>query len=176
MKIFIDSANLDEIELAFSYGILDGVTTNPSLIKKAIEERKAKGEDIDMNTYIKKILKTARGAPVSLEVTEYSYEGMVEQALKLFRKFYPVAHIVCIKIPVNPSFQKNDGLDYDGIQAIKALAEKRISVNATLVFTPEQALLAAKAGARFVSPFAGRVDDYIAYCTNWNIPFREPLA
>lgn len=159
MKIFLDSAKLDEIEEAYCCGILDGVTTNPSLIKKAVDELKKKGKKISMEVYIKKILTTAKGTPVSLEVTEFEYKKMVDQGKKLFKMFNPTAKNVYIKIPVNTSF--TDEPMIDGIKAIKELTKAKIPVNCTLIFTPEQALLAAKAGAKFVSPFAGRVDDYI---------------
>ncbi len=161
MKIFIDSAKLDEIEEAYDYGFLDGVTTNPSLIKKAADARKEKGKDTDMAQYIEDILKVAKGTPVSLEATEFDYDGMVSQARKLFDTFNQVANNVYIKIPVNPSFPGDKGKDFEGIRAIKALSDTGIPVNCTLVFTPEQAWLAAKAGAAFVSPFAGRIDDFI---------------
>ena len=105
MKIFIDSADIDEIEYAYSSGVIDGVTTNPSLIKKAAEKRKQKDNKIDMSKYINRILKTAKGTPVSIEVTEFKYNGMVEQGKKLFKMFNPVAKNVYIKIPVNPSFE-----------------------------------------------------------------------
>ncbi len=171
MKIFIDSARLDEIEQAYSYGIIDGVTTNPSLLKKAVKNLQEKGEDITIENYIKKILKVAKGTPVSLEVTECSAKGMVSQSKKLFKFFNPVANNVYIKIPVNPSFSEKDGTDFDGIKAIKELSKAKIPVNCTLIFTPEQALLAAKAGAKFVSPFAGRIDDFIR--KNNNIKFDK---
>tara|TARA_Y100000034_G_scaffold136421_1_gene212788 strand:+ start:2176 stop:2949 length:774 start_codon:yes stop_codon:yes gene_type:complete len=149
MKIFIDSADIDEIKDAYSMGIVDGVTTNPSLIKKAVAKYKTK----DMKTYIKQILLIAKGTPVSLEVTELNYEGMIKQGLKLYKMFN--SKDVYIKIPVNTNNS------YDGIRAIKYLSKKGIKINCTLIFTPEQAVLAAKAGAKFVSPFAGRIDDFI---------------
>ncbi len=161
MKIFIDSAKLVEIEEAFSSGFLDGVTTNPSLIKAAVDDLKSKGEELDLAGYIEQILKVAQGTPVSLEVTEYSNEGMVAQARKIYERFNPIANNVCIKIPVNPVFEGADVGEFEGLQAIKSLADEDIPVNCTLIFTPEQALLAAKAGAAYVSPFAGRIDDYI---------------
>lgn len=161
MKIFIDSARLDEIEQAYSYGIINGVTTNPSLLKKAVDKLQDIGEKITIAEYLKKILKTAKGTPVSLEVTEFKQEKMIEQGKKLFKMFNPVANNVNIKIPVNPSFPGEDGRDFEGINAIKTLSKAGIPVNCTLIFTPEQALLAAKAGAKFVSPFAGRIDDFI---------------
>ncbi len=161
MKIFIDSADLDEIRQAYAWGIVDGVTTNPSLLKKAVDKRVSKGEKLDLGSYITSILETAKGTPVSLEVTETSAEGMARQGRKIFATFNPVAGNVNIKIPVNPAFADEDGTHFDGISAIKQLASDGIPVNCTLVFTPEQALLAAKAGATFISPFAGRVDDYL---------------
>ena len=161
MKIFIDSAKLHEIEQAYSYGILDGVTTNPSLLKGAVDDLSKKGDSISLEEYIKKILVTAKGTPVSLEVTEYDYDGMVSQAKQLFKRFNPVAKNVVIKIPVNTSFPGESGNDFEGLKAIKTLTQQNIPVNCTLIFTPEQALLAAKAGATYVSPFVGRIDDYL---------------
>ena len=159
MKIFIDSADLDEIRQAFEWGIADGVTTNPSLLKKAVDKRVSKGESLDLKSYITQILETAGKTPVSLEVTETAAKGMITQGLKIYEMFNAVAGNVNIKIPVNPAFQDDDVTHFDGIQAIKTLTGKGIPVNCTLVFTPEQALLAAKAGATYISPFAGRVDD-----------------
>lgn len=160
MKIFVDTADLDEIKKAKDYGMCDGVTTNPSLIKKAVDKLKAKGKKIDMNDYIKMICKTAdAGNPVSLEVISLDAKGMVEEAELLYQRFNKIAGNVAIKIPVSTS-TKDEG-NYDGLKAIKMLKEKGIPVNATLIMTPEQSLLAAKAGASYVSPFAGRVDDFI---------------
>jgi len=161
MKLFIDSAQLDEIQQAYAFGIADGVTTNPSLLKQAVKKLQDKGVTTTLENYLKDILRTAKGTPVSLEVTEHSYEGMVQQAKQLYKLFNPVAQNVYIKIPVNPSFERKDGRDFDGIRTIKELSKHNIPVNCTLIFTPEQALLAAKAGAAIVSPFAGRIDDYI---------------
>jgi transaldolase len=171
VKIFVDSARLDEIEQAYSFGIADGVTTNPSLLKKAVVKLQQSGQRITIAEYLKKILLTAKGTPVSLEVTEFICDKMVKQAKQLYKMFNPIANNVYIKIPVNPSFEDNKGKDFDGIKAIKALSEEKIPVNCTLIFTPEQALLAAKAGATFVSPFAGRIDDYIR--SQHNIPFEK---
>jgi len=165
MKIFVDTAKLEEIEKAHSYGILDGVTTNPSLIKKAVS-----GKNLNMSDYIKKILRAAEDVPVSLEVIGNTYEEMVAEAKMLYRKFNPVSGNVYVKIPVNPSFGKTMA-PFDGIKAIRSLSKVRIPVNCTLIFTPEQALLAARAGAKFVSPFAGRVDDYIRKKNG--IPFKK---
>ncbi len=155
MKIFIDTADIDEIREACSWGIVDGATTNPSLIKQAVDKRFGR---VSMEDYIKEILKTVPG-PVSLEVIALSAGEMVEQARLLYEKFSPYGEVV-IKIPVNPSMglEKND---FDGLKAVRKLSEEGIPTNVTLVMTPEQALLAAKAGATYVSPFAGRVDDYI---------------
>jgi transaldolase len=155
MKIFIDSADLNEIKQACEWGIVNGATTNPSLIKKAVDERKGK---IAMEDYIKEILRTVPG-PVSLEVIAVKANEMIEQARLLYKKFSSYGEVV-IKIPINPSLG-GDGLDFDGLKAIKNLSDEGIPVNCTLVMTPEQALLAAKAGASYVSPFAGRIDDYI---------------
>ena len=171
MRIFIDSARLDEIEQAFGYGIIDGVTTNPSLLKKAVDKLEESGKKITIEEYLKKILKTAKGTPVSLEVTELKQEKMIDQGKKLFKMFNPVANNVNIKIPVNPSFSDEEGREFEGIQVVKTLSNAGIPVNCTLIFTPEQALLAAKAGAKYVSPFAGRIDDYIR--KNNNISFKK---
>ncbi|MFC2162111.1 transaldolase family protein [Candidatus Altiarchaeota archaeon] len=161
MKIFIDSADIDEIRKAYEWGVADGVTTNPSLMKKAVDKRVATGSDLDLKTYISDILSVAEGTPVSLEVTRNDADGMLTEGMKLYELFNPVAGNVNIKIPVNPAFTDVDETHFDGIKVIKKLAEQGIPTNCTLVFTPEQALLAAKAGASFVSPFAGRIDDYI---------------
>lgn len=162
MKIFLDSADLDQLIKARSYGFLDGITTNPSLIKKAVNKRQELGEEIDMREYINQLLSEAgESSPVSLEVIGTDYEQMVNQATFLHKTFNPVANNVNIKIPVDPAFSGDSQTHFDGIKAIKTLSSEGISINCTLVFTPEQALLAAKAGADFISPFAGRVDDMI---------------
>lgn len=161
MKLFIDSARLDEIKTVKDWGLLDGVTTNPSLIKKAVDFLKKNGKQIDMSDYIEKILAVSRGVPVSLEVIGNDYEEMVREGKLLYKKFNKVAKNVYVKIPVDPCLDNTCDKNMDGIRAIKSLSKARIPVNCTLIFTPEQALLAAKAGAKIVSPFAGRVDDYI---------------
>jgi len=168
MKIFIDSSIVEEIEQAYSYGILDGVTTNPSLIKKAVEGSKGK---IDMEDYIKTILKVARGTPVSLEVIGTTYKNIVSEGIGLYKRFNKVAKNAVIKVPVNPAFTETDKTHFDGIRAIKTLSKRGIPVNCTLIFTPEQALLAAKAGAKYVSPFAGRIDDMLR--TNMKVKFDK---
>lgn len=161
MKIFIDSADLSEVKEINSYGILDGVTTNPSLIKKAVDELKKRGKKVDMEYHIKQILKICKGKPVSLEVIGTNYKEMITEGKTLFKKFNPVAKNVYIKIPVNPCMEEKCTNSSDGVKAIKELSKNRIPINCTLIFTPEQALLAAKAGAKIVSPFVGRIDDYI---------------
>jgi len=156
MKIFIDTAELDEIRQAISWGIIDGVTTNPSLIKRAVDRRKGK---ISIEEYIKEIVKITPG-PVSLEVIGQTYEEMIKQGRLLHKKFSPFGEIA-IKIPINPSIEESDHLEFEGLKAIRQLSSEGIKVNVTLIMTPEQALLAAKAGAAYASPFAGRIDDYI---------------
>jgi transaldolase len=172
IKIFIDSSMIQEIRRAKDFGLLDGVTTNPSLIKKAVEDIKTGGGDVNIGEYIRDILKAAEGLPVSLEVIGTTYDEMVEEGIRLFKMFNPVARNVYIKIPVNPSTDNKDGNDFDGIKAIKSLSDEKIPINCTLIFTPEQALMAAKAGASFVSPFVGRIDDYIRASNS--IEFDKP--
>jgi transaldolase len=171
IRIFIDSSKLEEIKRAYQYGLLDGVTTNPSLIRVAVEEEKRSGGNIDIKEYIKNILTLAKGLPVSLEVISTESEVMIKEGRKLFKMFNPVAGNVYIKIPVNPSFKEDSKTNFDGLKAIKTLSSENIPINCTLIFTPEQALLAAKAGAAFVSPFAGRVDDYLR--SQGNITFGK---
>lgn len=156
MKIFIDTAELKEIKEAYSWGIVDGVTTNPSLIKKAVDARKK----IDLEGYLKEILGIVDG-PVSLEVIGLTYEEMVEEGKYLNDKFNPINDNVAIKIPINTYTAENSGTKYAGLKAIEELSQEGIPVNTTLIMKPEQAVLAAKAGASYVSPFAGRIDDYI---------------
>ncbi len=137
MKFFIDTANLDEIKEAASIGILDGVTTNPTLLAK----EKGKG---DFRAILKKICETVDG-PVSAEVVATDAEGMVKEAEDLAR----LHKNIVVKIPMSK----------EGLKAIKILDSKGIRTNCTLIFSPIQALMAAKAGASFVSPFVGRLDD-----------------
>jgi len=135
MKFFIDTANIEEIRDAARLGILDGVTTNPSLVAK--EGRKFEDVIAEICTIV--------DGPISAEVTALDYEGMMAQA-------HPLAKIhknVTIKVP----------LTRDGLRACKALRGEGTSVNVTLCFSPSQALLAAKCGATFISPFVGRLDD-----------------
>ena len=161
MKFFLDSADTNEIKGALSFGILDGVTTNPSLIKEAVERKKSKGERINLDSYIRQMLKLCKGKPVSLEVISSDYDNMLSEAETIFKKYNKVAKNVYVKIPVNPCMDLKCTNQMDGIRVIGKLSEKNIPVNCTLIFTPEQALFAAKAGAKFVSPFVGRIDDYL---------------
>ena len=135
MKFFIDTANIEEIKAANDMGVLDGVTTNPSLISK----ENGKFEDI-----IVEICNIVDG-PVSAEVTATDYEGMVREGQALAK----LHDNVVVKVPCT----------LDGLKATKKLYEDGIRVNMTLVFSPSQALLAAKAGAAYCSPFVGRLDD-----------------
>jgi transaldolase len=158
MKVFVDTAKLSEIKAAIDLGICDGVTTNPSLIKAAMAELK-----IGMESYIKEICKVVgREKSVSLEVISTSAKNMVREAGILQEKFNRIAENVAIKIPVSSETNPGAGSVFDeGLKAIKELSKLGIRTNATLIMTPEQAFLAAKAGATYVSPFAGRIDDYI---------------
>ena len=135
MKFFIDTADVKEIRELSATGLLDGVTTNPSLIKKS-------GRKI--NEVIEEICKIVPG-PVSAEVTATTFEEMIKEA-EVLKK---VADNVTIKVP----------LTWDGLKACKTLRNKKIMVNVTLCFSSSQALLAAKSGANFISPFVGRLDD-----------------
>jgi len=172
MKLFIDTANLDEIERANSWGVLDGVTTNPSLLKKAVQARLEQGESVDIERYLEGILKTVGpGKPVSLEVIGTTYKAMRSEALRLYERFNPVAGNVVIKVPVSPALEPGEGEDADGLRTISELSELGIPVNVTLVMNPNQALLAAKAGASYVSPFAGRIDDFLR--TTAGMPFDK---
>ena len=161
MKIFLDSAEMEDIERAKEYGILDGVTTNPSLIKKAVLKRQEQGQDVDMKAYLCRMLELAGDVPVSLEVIGTKRNEMEKQGMFLYNQFNPIAGNLFVKIPVNPALQPDSASHYEGVETIKALADRGIPVNCTLIFTPEQALLAAKAGAAMVSPFAGRLDDFL---------------
>ena len=168
MEIFIDTAKIEEIEQSIDYGIVDGVTTNPSLIKEAILGLQKK---TDFDSYIKKILATAKGKPVSLEIIGTSYREMLEQAKRIYKKYNPVANNVVIKIPINPSFEIDSETEFHGLRVIRELSKIKIPSNCTLIMTPEQALVAAKAGAKYISPFVGRIDDFIR--TNNNIEFQK---
>ncbi|MFH1058207.1 MAG: fructose-6-phosphate aldolase [Pseudomonadota bacterium] len=135
MKIFIDTADINEIKEAKSLGVLDGVTTNPSLVAKTGKPFEA---------CIKEILEVVPG-PVSVEVLATEHEAMVSEA----RIYAGWADNVVVKIPIIR----------EGLKAIKTLSDEGVRVNVTLCFSPMQALLAAKAGAAYISPFVGRLDD-----------------
>ncbi len=139
MKFFIDTANLDQIKEAHELGILDGVTTNPSLMAK----EGISGQKAILQHYVD-ICNIVDG-PVSAEVIATDFEGMVEEGEAL-AALHPN---IVVKIPMIK----------DGIKALKYFSDKGIKTNCTLVFSPGQALLAAKAGATYVSPFIGRIDD-----------------
>jgi len=171
IKIFIDSSKLSDISQAYDYGLLDGVTTNPSLIRAAVDEEKLKGGSIDIEDYIKKILLLARGLPVSLEVIGTDSEKMIDEGRRIYKLFNLIAENVYVKIPVNPSIGEKSSNNFDGLKAIKTLSSEGIPINCTLIFTPEQALMASKAGASFVSPFAGRIDDLIR--SKNNLEFKK---
>lgn len=136
MKLFLDTANLDDIKKYAAMGLVDGVTTNPSLI--------AKEKGVTLEGRIKEIAEVIEG-PVSSEVLSTDVAGMVEEG----KKYAKWADNIYVKCPMTPA----------GLQATQELAKEGIRVNMTLVFSSNQALLAAKAGAAFVSPFIGRLDD-----------------
>ncbi len=171
MKIFIDSADIDEIRQAYEWGIAEGVTTNPSLLKKAVDKLVSSGKKLDLKSYITNILEISGNTPVSLEVTETEADPMIEQGKRIYDIFNPVSNNVNIKIPVNTAFDNDEKTQFDGIKTVRKLSEAGIPVNCTLIFTPEQALLAAKAGAKFLSPFAGRIDDFLR--KQMNIEFKK---
>ncbi|HBZ44694.1 MAG TPA: fructose-6-phosphate aldolase [Maritimibacter sp.] len=135
MKFFADTADIDAIKDLAAYGMVDGVTTNPSIIKKS-------GRDIIEVT--KEICSIVDG-PVSAEVTAVDAETMIAEGRKLAK----IADNIAVKVP----------LTWDGLKACKTLSDEGTMVNVTLCFSPNQALLAAKAGATFISPFIGRLDD-----------------
>jgi transaldolase len=140
MKIFIDTADLDEIKELASWGVIDGVTTNPTLVAKS---------GIPFNEIIDEIFKIVNG-PISLEVVSENSDDMVKEAKSLVSKVTEkYRKNVAIKIPMTS----------EGLKAVKKLSNLGIKTNVTLVFSANQALLAAKAGAGFVSPFIGRLDD-----------------
>lgn len=135
MKFFIDTANIKEIKEAASYGLLDGVTTNPSLVSK---------EGKNFRELLDEIIKIVDG-PISAEVVSTDYDGIMKEAHELSK----IHKNIVVKVP----------LIKEGIKAVKSLSEEGINTNVTLCFSPSQALLAAKAGATYISPFVGRLDD-----------------
>jgi len=140
MKIFVDTANLDEIRELATWGIVDGVTTNPTLVAKS-------GRSFE--EIIDEIFEIVDG-PISLEVVSEKADDMVKEAKILVSKIdQKFRKNIAIKIPMIP----------EGLKAVKLLTKEKIKTNVTLIFSANQALLAAKAGASFVSPFIGRLDD-----------------
>lgn len=135
MKFFIDTANLEEIKEAHALGILDGVTTNPSLVAK---------ENISFEDRLREITALVEGS-VSAEVIALDAEGMIEEGKALAA----IAPNITVKVPMTP----------EGLKAVKVFSELNIKTNVTLIFNANQALLAARAGATYVSPFLGRSDD-----------------
>ncbi len=135
MKFFLDTADINDIEKYASWGIVDGVTTNPSLIAK---------EGVDLETRIKEIAKIVDG-PISAEVISTEAEGMIEEG----RKAAKWHKNIFVKVPMTS----------EGLKAVKVFSAEGIRTNVTLVFSVSQALMAAKAGATLVSPFVGRLDD-----------------
>ncbi len=135
MKFFIDTANINEIKEAAALGILDGVTTNPSLVSK---------EGKDFRKLLDEILALVDG-PVSAEVISTDYDGILKEA----REYAAIHHNIVVKVP----------LIKEGLKAVRTLTAEGINTNVTLCFSPSQALLAAKAGATYISPFVGRLDD-----------------
>lgn len=139
MKIFIDSGNLKDIQALVPLGIIDGITTNPSLLSK---------EPGDYHENLKKICQIVQG-PTSAEVTETDAQAMIKQGRELAK----LDSWIVVKVP----------LTKDGIKACKALSSEGIKVNVTLCFSPAQAILAAKVGATYISPFVGRLDDIASH-------------
>lgn len=139
MKFFIDTANTKQIKEAWDIGVIDGVTTNPSLISK--ENKKPR-------ELLKEICEIVDG-PISAEAVSLDAEKIVEEAQELSR----IHKNIVVKIPMTT----------DGLKATKLLSQLKIKINVTLIFSPSQALLAAKAGAAYVSPFVGRLDDISHY-------------
>ena len=135
MKFFIDTANVKEIKEANALGLVDGVTTNPSLVAK---------EGRDFKELIKEICSIVDG-PISAEAISLDADGMIKEARELSK----IHKNIVVKIPMTP----------EGLKAVKTVSKEGIKTNVTLVFSPSQALLAAKAGATYVSPFVGRLDD-----------------
>jgi transaldolase len=135
MKFFLDTANLDQIKEGASWGIVDGVTTNPTLVSK---------ENLKFEELIKEITRIVPG-PISVEAVSTKAKDIVKEAESLAK----MADNIVVKVPIC----------VEGLKAIKELSQRGVQVNTTLIFSPLQALLAAKAGARYVSPFIGRLDD-----------------
>ncbi|OKL37563.1 fructose-6-phosphate aldolase [Domibacillus mangrovi] len=135
MKFFIDTANVDEIREAHSWGILSGVTTNPSIVAK---------ENVSFHDRIREITEIVSG-PVSAEVIALDAEGMIQEGRELAK----IAPNIIVKVPMTP----------EGLKAVAVFSKEGIKTNVTLIFSANQALMAARAGATYVSPFLGRLDD-----------------
>lgn len=135
MKIFLDTANVDQIRMANNMGLIDGVTTNPSLIAK---------ETGDLGSIITEISEIVHG-PISAEVMSLEAEGMIREARELVK----ISNNIVVKIPMT----------LEGLKAVRALSKEGIKTNVTLIFSVHQGVLAAKAGATYISPFVGRLDD-----------------
>jgi transaldolase len=135
MKIFLDTANIEELKKGIEYGVVNGATTNPSLIAR---------ENREFLPLVKEITALVPG-PVSVEVTATDFDGMIKEA----QEYAEIADNVVIKVPI----------DLQGLKVVKKLHGMGIKTNVTLIFSPSQALMAAKAGATYVSPFVGRIDD-----------------
>jgi len=136
MRFFIDTANVEDIKKAHKMGILDGVTTNPSLVAK---------EGVDFHTRLREICEIVGDVSVSAEVIALDAEGMIREGKELAQ----IAPNITVKVPMTPA----------GLEAVATLSKENITTNVTLIFNPNQALLAARAGATYVSPFLGRLDD-----------------
>ena len=148
MKFFIDTADIEQIKEAVSWGICDGVTTNPSLVAKTGKP---------LSQVVAEICEVVSG-PISVEVTATDYEGMMEQA----HKFAAIKKNIVVKLP----------LTKDGIRATKTCTSEDIKTNVTLCFSASQAILAAKAGASYISPFIGRLDD----CSNTGMQIIDDIT
>src|SRR5215510_12190973 len=167
MKFFIDSADIREIRTCVEQGIIDGVTTNPSLVSKV-----AAGTGRKFKEVLAEICEVCKG-PISAEVVSTDLDGMMREGRELSK----VAPNVVVKVPLTP----------DGLKAVRALKEEGIKTNVTLCFSPVQALMAAKAGAGYISPFVGRLDDIaadgmdlvrkiVAIYKNFNLPTEVLVA
>jgi transaldolase len=153
MKFFIDTANLEEIREAMRMGIIDGITTNPSLVAKEKKDNK-----FDPKKHMREIFDIMGVLPVSVEVLSLTKQAMIDEAIELAAietKNYATSYAIStvIKIPATE----------EGLKAVKSLTDRKLKTNVTLIFSATQALLAAKAGATYVSPFVGRLDD-ISQC------------
>src|SRR3989344_974735 len=166
MRIFIDTGIIPEIEQAYKWQIVQGVTTKPSLIKKYLEDLRSRGKRMNLHDYYVQLLQFvdsfSKKDPVSLEVVGTTEDEMLKQGLILyntFSEYHPQG--TYIKIPVNPSMDEKNPVSFAGLNVIKKLSEQGIPVNCTLINNPEQGVAASMAGAKLLSPFAGRIDDML---------------